>query len=62
MEKMSYEELLKELEQIVKDLENKEIALDDAVKKYQRGIELASICHKMLKEAESVIVKEAIDQ
>lgn len=62
MEKKSFEELMKELEQIVKELENKDISLDDAVKKYQRGIELANLCHTMLKEAESVIVKEVNEQ
>ncbi len=33
MEKKTFEVLLKDLEQVVKDLENKDIPLDEAVKK-----------------------------
>lgn len=58
MEKQSFETLLKELEQVVKDLENKEITLDESVKKYQRGIELSKACYQMLEEAEKLVVKE----
>lgn len=58
MEKMNFEDLIKELEQVVKDLENKDISIDDAVVKYQRGIELSKLCHEMLTKAEAVIVKE----
>ena len=59
MEKLSFEQLIKELEQVVKDLENKDISIDDAVVKYQRGIELSKLCHEMLTKAEAVIVKES---
>lgn len=58
MEQKSFEELMKELEQVVKDLENKEIALDEAVKKYQRGLELSKICFQMLQDAEKLVVKD----
>ena len=58
MEKKNFEELLKELENVVKSLENKEISLDEAVKKYQLGLDLSKECYKLLSEAEEVIVKE----
>jgi len=58
MEKKSFESLLKELEQVVKDLEDKDITLDESVKKYQRGIELSKQCYEMLENAEKLIVKE----
>lgn len=58
MEQKSFESLLKELEQVVKDLEQKEITLDESVKKYQRGIELSKQCYQMLEEAEKLVVKE----
>ena len=58
MENQSFETLLKELEQVVKDLENKEITLDEAVKKYQRGLELSKTCYQKLEEAEKLVVKE----
>lgn len=57
-EKRTFEESIKDLEQVVRDLENKDISLDDAVKKYQAGLRLAKECHKMLEEAEAVVVKE----
>lgn len=58
MDKKSFEVLLKELEQVVKDLENKDIPLDEAVKKYQLGLELSKACYQQLEEAEKLIVKE----
>ncbi|MBN2300759.1 MAG: exodeoxyribonuclease VII small subunit [Acholeplasmataceae bacterium] len=58
MEKKTFEELLKSLEQVVKDLESKDIPLDEAVKKYQLGLELSKSCYQMLEEAEKLIVKE----
>jgi len=58
MEQKSFEALLKDLEQVVKDLENKDIPLDEAVKKYQLGLELSKSCYDMLEKAEKLIVKE----
>ncbi|MCL2522336.1 MAG: exodeoxyribonuclease VII small subunit [Erysipelotrichales bacterium] len=60
MEKLSFEEKLKMLEEVVKALENKDISLDEAVKKYQLGQTLAKECYEILKEHERVIVTEAI--
>ena len=59
MEKRSFEQLLKELEQIVRDLEAKDIQLEAAIKKYQEGIELAKLSYKMLEDAKELIVQEA---
>jgi exodeoxyribonuclease VII small subunit len=58
MEKKSFEQLLKDLEAVVKDLENKDIPLDEAVKKYQLGLVLSKACYQMLEEAEKLVVKE----
>lgn len=55
--KKSFEESLKELEALVKQLENGDIELNQAVKKYQAGMELSEYCHTLLKEAEETIVK-----
>lgn len=55
----SFEQLLTELEQIVKDLEAKDIQLETAIKKYQQGIELAKLSYKMLDEAQALIVQNA---
>lgn len=58
MENKTFEQILTELEQVVKALEDKEISLDEAVKKYKLGLELTNKAHQMLKDAESVLVKE----
>lgn len=57
MNKLSFEENLEKLENLVKKLESGENSLDEAVKLYQEGILLAKICHEELKNAEEVIVK-----
>lgn len=57
--KKTFEQLLQELEQIVKDLEAKDIQLEMAIKKYQEGIELAKLSYQMLEDAKALIVKEA---
>jgi len=57
MAEKTFENALEELEELVKELENGEIDLNDAVKKYNDGIKLSKYCHDLLKEAESVIVK-----
>lgn len=61
MENKTFEQLMNELEELVKSLEDKDISLDDAVKKYKLGLELTKKCHLMLKEAEEVIVEEVKD-
>ncbi|MCF7931917.1 MAG: exodeoxyribonuclease VII small subunit [Acholeplasmataceae bacterium] len=58
MEKKTFEELLKDLEAVVKDLESKDIGLDVAVKKYKEGLELSKACYQMLEEAEKLVVRE----
>lgn len=52
---LSFEKSIEALEAIVKELENGELALDEAVKKYQDGLALAKRCHTMLVEAEKVL-------
>ncbi len=58
-ENKSFEQTLKDLESVVKALENKDISLDEAVKKYQEGIALSKACYEMLKKAESLVVEQA---
>jgi len=53
----SFEKALLELESLVKELENGEIELSEAVKKYNEGMNLSKYCHDLLKDAEGVIVK-----
>ncbi|MGH1481664.1 MAG: exodeoxyribonuclease VII small subunit [Geminicoccales bacterium] len=49
---MSFEQSLKELEQIVQDLERGQLDLDEAIKAYERGTSLKSHCESKLKEAQ----------
>ena len=55
---LSFEECLKELEQVVRKLESKEISLDDAVKYYQKGLELSKRCYDIFNQTQEVIVKK----
>lgn len=53
----SFEESLTELGTIVKDLENGEVKLDDAINKYCDAMKLSKICSEKLKNAEEAINK-----
>ena len=55
---MTFEECLKQLEEIVAKLESKDISLDDAVKYYQKGLELSKRCYEIFNQTEEVIVKK----
>ena len=58
MENKTFEEKLKELEQLVKSLEEKTISLEDAVNKYTKGLELAKDCYETLNTNEQLVVKK----
>lgn len=51
LEKMSFEEALKELETIVRRLEEGKTSLEDAINAYERGAALRLHCEKKLKDA-----------
>ena len=53
--KSSFETAFGELEKIVEELEGGEIKLDDSLKKFERGLELASLCRGRLKEVENKV-------
>ena len=57
MKDQTFEQALEQLEVLVRDLENGEIELNDAVTKYNEGMKLSKYCHDLLKDAEGVIVK-----
>jgi len=54
MEK-TFEENLKDLELIVKSLEDQNISLEDAVKNYTNGIELSKVCYDILNKSEELV-------
>jgi exodeoxyribonuclease VII small subunit len=55
MAEVKFEESLKKLEKIVEDLEKGDLSLDEALKKYQEGIELARMCSQRLESAKKKI-------
>ena len=55
---LSFEECLKQLEEIVTKLENKDISLTDAVNNYQKGLELSKRCYEIFNQTQEVIVKK----
>ncbi len=56
--KKSFEENLNELDQIIRNLENKNISLEDAVKNYTAGIELSKVCYEILNANEELVIKQ----
>ncbi|MEZ8841540.1 exodeoxyribonuclease VII small subunit [Vibrio splendidus] len=51
-ENMSFEAAIEELDSLVDQLENGDLALDDALKKFERGISLARAGQSKLNDAE----------
>ena len=62
MAEKKFENALKELEQIVEQLEDSEVSLDDALKLFERDIKLSQLCSAKLDDAEQKVeqlVKDA---
>lgn len=53
----TFEENLEELEKIVKELENGEVPLDDAINKFNDGMKYANLCNKILENATETVTK-----
>ena len=54
---LTFEENLEKLESIVKNLENGNIPLDDAIDSFNEAMKLAKICDEKLKNAEEKVNK-----
>ena len=52
---VSFEENIKELEEIIKKLESGEVSLDEMLKLYEEGIQRTRECTQQLKKAEQKI-------
>ena len=57
---LNFEDALKELENIVRSMESGQAKLEDSLKSYEKGIELAGVCEKRLKEAKTKLEKIAV--
>ena len=51
LEKLTFEEAMKELEELVDSLDKGDISLDMAIAAYDRGSQLKDYCQKKLQEA-----------
>ena len=56
-EKMTFEQSMQRLEQIVRALERGDAQLDESLKLFQEGTELVRACGKMLDEAQLQVKK-----
>lgn len=51
----SFEEAMQQLEQLVEIMEQESLSLEDALEKFQQGVELTRFCQKSLNKAEQKI-------
>lgn len=61
VKEMSFEDALRELEQVVGKLERGEVPLDESIALYERGAMLKARCEAKLKEAEEKVAKLTLD-
>ena len=51
LEKLTFEEAMKELEELVDSLDKGDVSLDEAIAAYDRGSQLKDYCQKKLHDA-----------
>ncbi len=62
MPKQTFEKAMEQLEEIVKNLESRDLPLEDAVKKFEEGVKLSKFCSNKLDETEKKITILLKDQ
>ena len=65
MAQKTFEQSMKQLERIVQELEDGNLPLENAVKKFEEGIKLTKLCSEKLDETEkkiSVLLKNSESQ
>lgn len=55
MENLSFEDAMKNLEEVVSELESGDLSLDKSIEKFKKGIELSNYCNKLLEDAEKTV-------
>jgi exodeoxyribonuclease VII small subunit len=55
IDKLSFEQAMEELDQLVRKMESGALSLDDSIAAYRRGAELARFCQSRLASAEQEI-------
>lgn len=58
MNKMTFEQLLEQLNDIVKALESGTLSLEESIEKYKRGMELSQLCQEKLNQAKEVVLEK----
>lgn len=61
VEDMSFEQAMKELEQVVSQLERGEVPLEQSIALYERGATLKARCEAKLKDAEEKVAAITLD-
>ncbi len=61
-EKLDFEKALDELERLVKQMEENELPLEEALKTFEHGINLSRYCAKCLDDAEKRIQQLSQDE
>lgn len=61
IEEMTFEDAIRELEQVVTQLDRGDVALEDSIKLYERGAALKARCEAKLKEAEEKVAQITLD-
>jgi exodeoxyribonuclease VII small subunit len=56
-ENLNFEQSLTELDQIVRDLEDGQLGLEDALARYEAGVGLLKRCYAQLRQAEQRILQ-----
>lgn len=55
--KLTYEQAMTRLDEIITTLENNKASLDESIALYQEGVELAAYCDAKLKNVEEKVTK-----
>lgn len=60
---MTYEQAVEELQKILQELENQDTSLDDAMKLFEKSVELSKICFEKIKQTKGKveIIKKELD-
>lgn len=61
LEEMSFEDAIRELEQVVTALDRGDVALEQSITLYERGAALKARCEAKLKEAEEKVAQITLD-
>lgn len=61
IEKMTFEEAIQQMQEIVETMRRGELSLEDSVEAYRRGKALSAHCEALLKEASEVVKKIEAD-